>query len=154
MIMLSGRLVQMVEDHADQLANSVIEDLRKDPQVPAYHKLSSTEFHHRVHDVYHNLGEWLVGNGPLIEVSYSSLGKERATEGVPLSQVIYSLILTKRHLIDYVRSARSFESAVELYELQELRNLIGSFFDRAIYYTACGYERERALPRALSEVKG
>ena len=73
---------------------------------------------------------------------------------MPLSQVIYALIQSKTHLIDYIRSARAFESAVELYELQELRHLVSNFFDRAIYYTVCGYERERALPYALSEVKG
>jgi len=144
----------MVEDHADELANGVVADLQKDPRTSEYHKLSTAELHHRIHDIYHNLDKWLVGEaGTLVEARYLGLGKRRASEGVPLSQVIYALIQSKTHLFDYIRSARLFESAVELYEIQELRYLIDNFFDRAIYHTARAYEQEQAAPRTASALK-
>ncbi|MGO8790823.1 MAG: hypothetical protein ACLQVL_26055 [Terriglobia bacterium] len=146
--MLSGRLVRMVEDHADQLARGVVVDLQDDPRTSEYHRLSPAELHTRIHDIYHNLGEWLVGEaGPLVEARYSGLGKQRAAEGIPLSQVVYALMQSKSHLFDYIRSARGFESAIEMYELQELRHLIDNFFDRAMYHTVCAYERQQVPAR-------
>ncbi len=141
--MLSGRLVKMVEDHAEQLTAGLILDLKQNPRTPDYHKLTDAEIYRRVFDVYHSLGEWLGTEAEhLVQVRYSRLGRERADEGVPLSQVIYALIRTKTGLFDYVRRARLFDSAVDLYQFQEFRRLLDNFFDKAIYYTARAYEHE------------
>ena len=144
--MLSGRLVRMVEDHADQLTSGLIAELKRNPRTTDYHKLSDAEIHHRVFSVYHDLGEWLGTEAEnLVEAHYSELGKRRATENVPLSQVLYALIKTKTHIFDYVRRAGLFDSAMDLYQLQEFRRLVDNFFDKANYYTARAYEDEMAL---------
>ena len=144
--MLSGRLVRMVEDHAEQLTNGLIADLKENPRTTDYHKLTEAEIHRRVYNVYHDLGEWLGKEGEtLVETHYTALGKRRAADNVPLSQVLYALIKTKTHAIEYVRRAGLFDSAVDLYQLQEFRRLVDRFFDKAMYYTALGYEKELAL---------
>ncbi len=141
--MLSTRLVRMIEDHAEQLTRGVVNDLQSNPRTAAYHKLSHDELHHRAYGVYSNLGQWLAHKtDEAIEASYSELGKKRQAEGIALSEVIYALILTKYHLRDYIRSAGLVDSAVELYQEQELHRLVGQFFDKAMYYTAKGYERQ------------
>lgn len=141
--MLSRRLVRMIEDHADQLTRGVIADLQSNPRTSAYHKFSSNELHRRVYEVYRNLGRWLDQKADeAIETSYRDLGKQRANEGVPLHEVVYALILVKYHLRDYIRTAGLMDSAVELYQEQELHRLVGQFFDKANYYTVKGYERE------------
>ncbi len=141
--MLSARLVQMIEDHAEQLTRGVVHDLQTNPRTTAYHKLSREELDRRAYDVYHNLGRWLSHKtDEAIEASYSALGKMRSAEGIPLSEVVYALVLTKYHLRDYIRSVGLGVSAVELYQEQELHRLVGHFFDKAIYYTVRGYERE------------
>jgi hypothetical protein len=61
--------------------------------------------------------------------------------------------LTKYHLRDYIRSAGLVDSAVELYQEQELHRLLGHFFDKAIYYTVRAYEREASLGEASHAVK-
>lgn len=154
--MLSARLVRMIEDHAEQLTLGVVNDLQSNPRTSAYHKLSRDELHHRVYEVYRNLGRWLgeKTDGP-IEASYGELGKKRWAEGIPLSEVIYALILTKVRLRDYIRSAGLVDSTVELYQEQELHRLVGHFFDKALYYAVKGYEREAALrkPAAAATLK-
>ena len=79
---------------------------------------------------------------------YKALGERRFTEGIPLSEVLWALTLTKQQLIDDLDVWAIADSAVELYRRQELDRLIGHFFDRAAYYTAAGYERPRALAEA------
>ena len=106
---------------------------------------SHDELQQLAHGVYRNLGEWLSHNTEgAIETTYSKLASDRYAEGIPLSEVVYALILTKEHLRDYVRSSGLLDTAVELYQEQELRTLVGRFFDKAIYCTVRGYEREAA----------
>ena len=147
--MLSARLIRSIEDHAEELTRGVLEDLQQNPRTPAYHKVSREELHHRVYEVYRNLGRWLghKADEP-IEACYSPLGERRYAEGIPLSEVIYALILEKYHLRDYIRSAGVVDSGVELYQEQELHRLVGHFFDKAIYYAAKGHERAAASRRA------
>jgi hypothetical protein len=143
--MLSTRLVQMIEDHAEELTRNVIRDVKSHSLTPHFQHVSHDELRHRTYGVYRNLGHWLSHKtDEAIQTTYTELAKKRFAEGVPLSEVVYALILTKDHLRDYVRSAGLPDTAVELYQEQELHRLVGHFFDRAIYYTVRGYEGEAA----------
>ena len=138
--MLSARLVKLIEEHAEQLTAGLVKDLQNNPRTQAYHKLSHQELHHRAYDVYRHLGEWLGHKADdRIEASYCDLGRERHAEDVPLSEVVYALILIKYHLRDYIRTAGLVNSTVELYQQLELDRLVGQFFDRAVYYTTRCY---------------
>lgn len=144
--MLSEQLVRMIEDHAEQLTTDLVIDLKQNPRTPEYHKLRDAEIYNRVYNVYHYLGRWLGGEAEsLVEAHYSSLGKKRAAEAVPLSQVIYALIRTKVHLFEYIRRVGLFNSVVDLYQHQEFRRRVDTFFDKAVYYTTRAYEMEQAL---------
>ncbi|MBZ5514256.1 MAG: hypothetical protein LAN62_05325 [Acidobacteriia bacterium] len=140
--MLSARLVRMIEDHAEELTRGLLDDLATNARTSAYHKIPREELRHRLYDVYRNLGRWLGHTtDESIEATYSELGRRRFAEGVPLSEVVYALTLSKYHLRDFIRTRGLTDSAVELYQEQELQRLVGRFFDRAIYYTIRGYER-------------
>jgi hypothetical protein len=147
---LSARLVQIIEEHAEQLTRRVLEDVTANPRTPHYHELSSEEMHRRVYDVYHNLGRWLGDQTEeRLEVTYGGLGRTRYREGVPLSEVVYALIIIKDHLREYIRAVGLVDSPVELYLEEELHLSIGRFFDRAMYHTVKGYETE-AMARATA----
>jgi hypothetical protein len=147
--MLSFRLVKAIESHAEQLTRGVVHDLQTNQRTPTYHTLPAEELHHRAHAVYSNLGRWLgEKTDQTIEAFYAELGKQRHAEGIPLCEVVYALLLVKYHLRDYIRSSGLVDSAVELYQEQELQRLVGHFFDRAIYYTVKSYECEAASRRA------
>jgi hypothetical protein len=143
--MLSARLVRMIEDHAEQLTRGLVHQLKTHKQTPHYLDLPEYELHNRVYDVYRNLGEWLTyKSDETIRLSYVELGKRRFAEKIPLSEVVYALILTKRHVWEYIQYAGLLDSAIELYQEQELRRLLAQFFDNAVYSAVCGYEREAA----------
>ncbi len=143
--MLSTRLIQMIEAHAEQLTQGLIQQLKSNPRTASYKRFSDTEIHNRTYTVYKNLGAWTVGK-PEGEIrrTYEELGLDRFEESIPLHEVIYALILTKKHLLDYVRTQGLGGTALEIYGEQELANKIDQFYDSAIYYTAVGYERALA----------
>ena len=104
--MLSDRLIRMIEHHADELTRALVEDLQSNPRTASYHRLSREAIHDRTYHVYKDLGLWLNSKAEEdIEASYTELGKEREAEGIPISEVVFALILTKYHLRDYIRAA-------------------------------------------------
>jgi hypothetical protein len=141
--MLSGRLVQIIEDHAEQLTRGLIDDLLRNNRTPHYHHLTREELHHRIFDVYRNLGRWLSDETEsAIESSYTQLGQKRLTEGIPLNEIVYSLGLIKQHLLEYIHLSGMIDTAVDLYGDRELQRLVGRFFDKAVYYTVRAFEHE------------
>lgn len=143
--MLSGYLVRMIEQHAAELTKELLDDLQSNPRIPAFRQLSREELHDRMHDLYRNLGQWLANESEaVIETAYGEIGRRRAAQGVPISEVVYALCLVKEHLRNFVRRVDFLESALELHREVELNTMVGHFFDRAVYFAVKGYEVARA----------
>ena len=152
--MLSVRLVQMIEDHAEELTRELIKDLQSNPRTPHFHRLTFEELHYRTYSVYRNLSHWISqGSEEPIAANYSDLAIRRYAEGVPLEEIVFALISTKNHLFAYVHTAGLMDSAVELHQERELRRLVANFFDTAIYYTVKAYEHKAASDRPRSMLK-
>jgi len=152
--MLSIRLMQMIEDHAEGLTREIVKDLQTNPRTPHYHRLTYEELHYRAYSVYRNLGHWVsqLSEEP-IAAKYADLAIRRYAEGVPLEEVVFALTSTKTHLYAYVQSSGLMDSAVELHQERELRRLVGNFFDKAIYYAVKEYEHQAALDHSKSALK-
>ena len=135
----------MIEDHAEQITRSLLSDLGSNDRTPSYHALSRNNLYQRIFEVYRNLDRWLVDESDEeIEAAYKELGKIRFAQDVPLSEVVYALMLTKNHLRSYIRTSALLDSAIELYQEKELQQLIEQFFDKAIYHTVQAYMQEAA----------
>ena len=65
----------------------------------------------------------------------------------PLSRLAFS---TSRPPRDFIRARGLVDSAVELYQVEELHLLVSHFFDRAIYHVVRGYEEAARLPRSAA----
>lgn len=103
--MLSARLVQMIEDHAEELTQGLIKDLQSNSRTPHYHQLTSDELHYRTYAVYRNLGHWISQRTEdSIAANYADLAIRRYAEGIPLEELVFALISTKNHLYAYVRT--------------------------------------------------
>ena len=138
--MLVGKLVALIEDHADELTAKVVQKLQKDPRTREYRRFDASELDSRARSVYANLGRWLgVTSQDTVEAEYFRLGEIRREEGVPLSQVVMALLLTRRNLWQFVDS-QGADSMLELRQQLDLELLVVRFFDRAIYHTVRGYE--------------
>lgn len=139
--MLSKRLIQLIEDHAEGLTRGVVNDLQSNPRTQTLRNAPQEELRRRIFDVFHNLGRWLADRTEeAIERTYSEMGRKRFGDRIPISQVVYGLIVTKVHLRDFIRASGLVDSAVQLYQEEELHLMVDQFFDRAIYYAIRGYE--------------
>ena len=140
-MMFSYRLVRLIESHADALASGLEERVQGYSQISHFRNVPPHELRERVYEIYRHLGEWLLGKNELdIEHRYREIGARRASQGVPLSEVIQAIVLTKENLWEFLKSEAVMDRAVEIMGELELLQMLEMFFDRAIYYAAVGYE--------------
>lgn len=140
---LSDRLIRTIETNADALAQGVVRKLQTSSRTENYHKLAHRDLYNRSYEIYHHLGLWLWDKSDLaIQAQYNQLGERRCEEHIPLAQVLWALVFTKEHLSEYLADCGLVDSAMDLYQHQEFVRLIAHFFDRALCYTAQGYERQ------------
>lgn len=143
--MLATRLMHLIEAHADPLTDRLAERLRGDARTTAYRRLDAVEIRSRTLRVYRNLSRWLeLASEEQVEHEYVGLGRARRAEGVPLSQVVAALLLTRRNLWEFIESEAMADTALDLRQELELQLLVVRFFDRAIYHTVRGYEENAA----------
>src|ERR1039458_5980604 len=82
-MLLAYRLGELIETHSDGLARSLHDRYRNDKKCSAYANVSDAELTSKVYEVYHHLGEWLLGKTEAdIERRYLEIGAERAGQGV------------------------------------------------------------------------
>ncbi len=140
--MLAYRLLRLVETHSEALAAGLLEKTQHSPLLPDYRNVPPGELEQRVYEIYRHLADWLLGKSELdVEKRYKEIGAKRAQQGVPLSQLIWAIILTKNNLWDYMKREAVLDRPAEISGELEVEQLLDQFFDWAIYYAAVGYER-------------
>ena len=140
--MLAYRLLRLVETHSDALAAGLLEKTRNSPRLPAYTHVPPEELKELVFEIYRHLADWLLGKSELdLEKRYLEIGARRAQQGVPLHQLIWAIVLTKENLWDFLHRETVSERPAEVSGKLEVEELLGQFFDRAVYFAAMGYER-------------
>jgi hypothetical protein len=138
-------LIRLIESHAEELTNEVMEDLRDSTEMPHLKQISEDELRQRAVDLYSNLGKWLTRRGDYdLRHYYRQMGTLRCEEGIPASEVVYAVIAIKRHLWDFVLRNAPCDTAAELYQEEELLQLVSQFFDVALYSVVDGHESSRA----------
>ena len=142
--MLAVKLVQLIENRSEQLSRELSEKVWNSPRCSDLHKVPSNELEARTHEIYRNLSDWVLHKTEAeLEQRYTELGARRAEQGVAYSHFHWAITATKEHLRAFVQREGLSDSAMELHGELELMHILGKFFDRALYYAAVGYERER-----------
>lgn len=139
---VSQKLVDLIERSAEELTRRYIEDVKKSLNLPTYKVFDENELFRRAFRVYSQLGKWISQEASKEEIKnyWKALGRQRREEGFPLSEIILSLSLLRRHLWLKVQADGLMDTVLDLYQAMELNNRVVTFFDRAIYYAAYGYE--------------
>lgn len=140
--MLLYRLVRLIESHSESLASSLLARVQDSEHTREFTKVSPEELRDRVYEIYRHLGDWLLGKSEFdVEKRYLEIGARRAQQGVPVSQLIMVIILTKENLWEFLRKQSPLDRPVEIFGELEMLQLLEQFFDKAIFYAALGYEQ-------------
>lgn len=141
--MLYAKYIQLVEDHAEDLTKKWISEVKKNPATPSYKEMPDELLFRRIFDVYRKLHIWIHQNDPYdseTAAHYLQLGRERASENIKLSEVTYSLILSRVVLWRYVLNQGIINNFFDLQQAFEFFQKVNNFYDKAIYLVSIGYE--------------
>lgn len=152
--MISAKLIELIEIHASRLTKDTAQDLATNERTPGFRSVSRQELEERVFQLFHHLGNWIGDpKSEKVEAEFSEWGRRRFSQGIPLSEIVYAIIVLKQHLRHYIsdnglvdaafpRVERDYVLPMHLHSLQDLNARVGEFFDEALYYLARGYEAE------------
>ena len=134
--------MRLIETHSDGVATGLLARVQSSEFTRDYCKVPSRDLQERVHEIYRHLGEWLLGKSDFdIRKRYMEIGALRADQQVPLSQVVWVIVLTKENLLEYLKNEAGMERPTEVFGELEMLQLLDQFFDRAIFYASMGYEQ-------------
>jgi hypothetical protein len=160
--MLGARLLLLIQSHAGPLTRETLQDLVTNERTPTFRRLRLPDLESRVALLFNNLARWIGDpNDDAVRKEYEEMGRTRFREGVPLSELVYAIMLTKKHLRRYIREHGLVDFSgdritpdellpLELHSIQELNYQVGEFFDRALFYLTRGYEAEAGSSRRVS----
>jgi hypothetical protein len=150
--MIAAKLVELIEIHASRLTADVTHDLATNPRTAGFRTVPREELEQRVFQILHHLGNWIGdAKSPKVEAEFAGWGSRRFEQGIPISEIVYGIIVLKQHLRRYIRDNGLVDAAfprtesdyvlpMHLYTLQELNARVGEFFDEALYHLIRGYE--------------
>ncbi len=142
--MISEKFIKLIEENATEITDYWTKDIHKNESTPSFHGMEREECIGYGMSILQELGKWFdeKERGGDIKDIYIELGRARAKEGRPLSDIVSAQLLLKRHIWLYVLSHGFLSTAYELYQILELNNRVVYFFDRVIFYLIYGYELE------------
>lgn len=152
MSILAHRLVRLIEAHAQALAETLDSKIANSERCATYFRVSSKELRTLVGGIYGQLGQWLISKTEEdIEQRYTNIGMRRAEQCVPVSELLWCIVLVKENLWEYLSKNETLENTSQIFGELELMQLVNQFFDRAMYYAVRGHEKVREAQ--LAELK-
>jgi hypothetical protein len=140
------RFVRMIETHSEELATALLEATRASNRTAQYvSKVDDDDLKAKVHDIYKHLGEWLTAKSEAdVEKRYLEIGRLRAQQGVPLSQLLWAIMLVKDTLIEFLKKESVTDAPFEVFGELQMLQALEQFFDHALYFAALGHEHAPA----------
>lgn len=149
--MLYAKYIRLVEDHAEELTKQWISEINNCPATETYSHMPNDLLATRIYDLYKRLHVWILQNDPgdtKTAEHYLKLGRERANEGIMLSEVTYALILSRVVLWKYIINQGVINNAFDLQQAFEFFQKVNNFYDKAIYLVSIGFESFHAKDNA------
>jgi ADP-ribose pyrophosphatase YjhB (NUDIX family) len=140
--MLADTLVDLIEEHAEDIVQAWVKDVRSNRMTPAYAQLEPEPLWERVSLAVAQFRRWFKDRQAAdeVEVFYHAIGRERHEQGFRLNEVIGALLLFKKHVGTFSRQRGPWEKPIELYRALEFDRLMAAFYEQAIYHVVRGYE--------------
>jgi hypothetical protein len=119
--MLFPRLIELIQTHAQALTQEAVQDLLTNPRTPSFRGVPRDELEERIFTLYHDLGEWIGDrNDDRVRAEYEDWGRRRYDQGIRLSEIIFAIVVLKRHLRRYVKDHGLIDVKAESNVSQEL----------------------------------
>jgi hypothetical protein len=136
------KLIELTEKNSEVIAQQWYNNVKMNPKTPAYHSMPESKAIRQATTFYSNFHKLFFTDNPFEEANalFSRFGEERYQEHLPLPQVIYALILMRRHLWLFAEYQATFITPVEMQQAAESLSRTILMFDYAMYVVIMKYD--------------
>lgn len=136
------KLIEITEKHAEAIAQQWYNNVKMNPKTPVYHNMPEDKAVRHALNFYGNFRNLFFSDNPFDEANalFSKYAEERYREMIPLPQVIYALILMRRHMWLFAEYQATFITAVEMQHAAESLSRTILMFDYAMYVVISKYD--------------
>jgi len=139
--MLISNLMLNIQTHASRLSGEFVADVVSNPKTPNLARMAREDMERVALDLYVRLADWLAAKqAEELEAEFRTRAHRQRKAGLPLSEIVFAVILLKKHVWEFVKRNVVVDSIGDLYQRDEVIVLISEFFDRLLYATSQGYE--------------
>jgi hypothetical protein len=130
-----------IVNKTEDLSQTWCQEVRKTDYMRTYQQLPDERLAKVNKIFFDHFAQWITKGLSRKEIGnyFVDLGKERYHEKFPLSEIHYAVYLAKRVVRNMVLSESLLNSAMEVYQVMELGNMVSSFFDTGNFYITRGY---------------
>ena len=140
--MLSGKLVEVIEQHWETIASRVIGSIKRHPDMEVLGQRPEIELREWVQQIVENLGYVLSGDTRSeVKRRYEVVGRIRYEESIPLHEAVLRFHILKDKVIGFVHEQGFAVTAIQLYAEEELERRLCNTVDVMVYHVVRGYEQ-------------
>src|SRR5262245_55306257 len=132
--MIAAKLVELIEIHATRLTSDVMGDLVTNERTRGFRAVDPQELEQRIFQIVHHLGDWIGDpKSVIVQAEFADWGRRRFDQGIPLSDIMYAVIVLKQHVGRYILDNGLVDTAfrheyvlpIHLNSLQDLNARLG-----------------------------
>jgi len=118
--------------------------VRSAAQLRHYHPLDDDTLVEMNADLYPVLARWFNKGKDTnaLGAYFVNFGKARQTQGFPVSEVLYSMVLAEKVVVESMMSEGSLESSIQMYQAVDATMRISEFFLLGSFYLTKGFLEE------------
>ena len=162
--MIAAKLIELIEIHANRLTADVTRDLATNERTRGFRAVRPQDLEQRIFQIFHHLGNWIGDpRSRSVQAEFGEWGRRRFDQGIPLSEIVYAVIVLKQHMARYIldnglvdasfpRIDSDYVLPMHLNSLQELNTQVGQFFRRGAAPPHVRIRGRSEAPRAAAPV--
>src|SRR5947208_16826145 len=137
------KLVQRMKANSVPISENLVSKIRSSGKCSELlRRLTENEQRKYALEIYRDLTDWLARESEsLVGQRYVELGFRRAGQGVPFSNMLWAVCITREYLWEYMQQECLIEEPVEFWGGVKLLHAVDRFFDEVLYFTLAGYEK-------------
>ena len=137
---------KIISQDSQIITENWVAEVMQHPTTKSYALFKCDELYQRAHKVVSQFCSWMTDpnehSQSIIEY-YQGVGRKRRTEGFLLSEVLSAISLTRKHIFAHVLAQDGiWDQAIGISTIMEFVSRVNLFFDKTVFYTTRGYEKE------------
>lgn len=149
---MADKLIDLCDRHADEIAENWYNSLSTNPRTTSYKLMTRAGALRHANSIYKNLGKMYQADNCYQAVEQvldvGGFAEDFFARGVPLEEVIYALVLMRRHIWLHAETQALYEMALnDMLEAVTNINRVLLIFDYASYIVALRYREIAAKTR-------